>query len=122
MKFHVGPIPQSPEFDTVGWNVMREPKRRTSLLLAILIAAVMSALVGGFWAWHLSVPRRELLYPFSPSLMAVFFVAVISAHEMLHVVVFPDSQRSVVGLWPGGFAFFAHYEGPLNRARLLVCA
>lgn len=101
---------------------MREPNRKTFFLLSVLAAAIMSALVGGFWAMHLSVPRRELLYPFSPPLMMVFFIAVILAHELLHIVVFPDFKRSVVGLFPGGFAFFAHYEGPLTRRRFLLCA
>ena len=121
MKFHVGPIPQSPDFDTDGWNLLREPKQSTLVLLAILVVVISSGIVGSFWSYRLGIPRQEILYPYSPLVLAGFSLVVIGVHELLHVVVFPDFKRSVVGLWPGGFAFFAHYDGALTRSRLLLC-
>lgn len=51
-----------------------------------------------------------------------FFVLLVSLHELLHAVTFPESLSSrnvVMGIWPRALLFYAHYVGELSRERFL---
>jgi hypothetical protein len=67
---------------------------------------------------HLGTDPGALVLTLIVAMFALFPI-----HEFLHVITHPDfgmSRKTVVGEWPSHFLFYAHYEGPRSRERLIV--
>jgi hypothetical protein len=123
MRFHIGPPPST---NTQGlppgnWTPLRHdfgPK--IMLLLAIPAGGIAFLLVG--WLWLHVTPMMEHI-TFHPIMLFAIMFAIFPIHEFLHAIAHPDfgmSRKTIVGAWPSHLLFYAHYDGPRSRERLLV--
>ena len=54
---------------------------------------------------------------------AVIFVLLIPIHEIIHALAHPGlgfSSRTILGVWPKKFLFYAHYMEEISRNRLIL--
>jgi hypothetical protein len=127
VRFHVGPVPESPEFrpEAEGWTPLREPSSWGAQLLALPLGFVVLALVLSAW-WAL-IPTR---YAYATFFWAgVLFLPMLPVqvvlHEVAHSWMHPHGGRSdatLFGFWPARLVFFVHYDGDLSRDRFLATA
>ena len=121
MRFHLGAIPESPDFrPDDSWKPLRELTPWMSQLIALPLGFVVCVAIGA--AWVLFTPLER--FPFdSPGLILIAFLALIPVHEFIHFAVHPkskNSEQSVLGLWPSRGLFYAHYLGELSRNRFVA--
>ena len=143
MRFHLGPFPESKNFDpqSEGWVSIPDVNLDTIHMRAL------RASIGLFLLW---LPLFLLIFPlelFSPqtvqispnvfqiqipilqiplwfilTTLTVILVLFIPIHEMVHALFCPGlglSENTVVGLWlPKGFLYVYH-DGPMTRNRFL---
>ena len=122
MRFHLGAIPSSPDFvpDT-SWRSLREPSPWLTNLLALPIGIAAAAAVAVLW--FLVTPLRGVTPSISLPAFLLSFAGIVVVHELIHALVHPMSGRSpssIVGFWPSGGMFFAHYDGELTRTRFVA--
>jgi hypothetical protein len=121
MRFHWGPIPNSPDFvPDETWRSLKEP---TSIWLMQLIVLPIAIVTGAMMIlfWKVLTPVQM----FAPRTINVFlilacFAELIIVHELVHSVVHPmkgSSPQSILGFWPSKILFYAHYDGELSRNR-----
>jgi hypothetical protein len=127
MIFHLGALPDSPEFIPVdSWRLVYAPSIVGFQLLAIPVAIVSTAVVAFLWATV--TPVGNPFGPFVASLPNIGFrvvclVAVLAAHEFIHVLMHPKagrSQQTVLGFYPSRMLLYVSYLGEFSRTRLLV--
>ena len=121
MRFTVGPIPEDAHFQPDGevWTIVREPSLEKMMLLSVPLAVLLG--LGTAFLWVLLTPVElddvQLLW----SIAAMPFC--IPVHEFAHAFGFPTRgwiAKTCFGVWPSRLAFYAHYQGPLSRDRVLV--
>jgi hypothetical protein len=122
MRFHFGAIPISPDFtpDTL-WKSLREPSLWKKNLVALPIGIVAGGVVAALWL--AITPLRYVTPTISLPAFLVSFAGIVVVHELLHTVVHPMSGRSphsILGFWPSGGMFYAHYQGEMTRNRFVV--
>ncbi|HEY4261252.1 MAG TPA: DUF3267 domain-containing protein [Schlesneria sp.] len=64
----------------------------------------------------MATPRSVLAF-------LVSFAGIVVVHELIHAAVHPMSgwsSHSIVGFWPTGGMFYAHYDGELTRNRFVA--
>lgn len=123
MRFHLGAIPLSSDFDTTAWTPLSEPSAAKMQLYAAPIALVSYMLVCAFWSLKLDVPFPKLVFGASLLHLAAVCVGVVIIHELLHAAVqpgFPAAPQCMIGVWPARGLFFAHYLGAMSRERFLL--
>ncbi len=126
MRWHIGPPPEDPAFSPLPpWRPLREPR---SLAVALLLSVPLGVLT----AFGLLITSAALA-PGERVEMTVevdrlahilgFFALLVSLHELLHALSFPESLSSrnvVLGIWPRALLFYAHFVGELSRERFLL--
>lgn len=132
MRFKYGPIPEDEVFqpEAQGWSGIREPSPlvlnilaipTSFILLGVIIYALSFAWEGGYPAIIGESIEQSKLNPFLVFL-AVLVIS-IPVHEFVHLFIHPQlgrSEKSILGLWPSGGMFYAHYEGVVSRNRFLA--
>jgi hypothetical protein len=123
MRFHLGAIPDSPDFvPDAPWRPLRQaPAPWIENLLALPLGVVAAATVAALWL--LVTPLRDILPAMSLPAFLVLFAGLVVVHEGIHALVHPmagRSPRSVLGFW-AALGFYAHYDGEMNRNRLVAC-
>lgn len=128
MRFHIGPIPK-PELSDMPpgeWTPMRHDFGPIVMqLFAWPIGCVAFVIVGWLWLHETEVMKHLGTHPAAlAAALIVASVALIPIHEFMHAITHPDfgmSRKTVVGAWPSHLLFYAHYDGPRSRERLIVC-
>lgn len=130
MRFHLGPVPEDPEFDPEvdGWIRLREPRPGVLLRVAIPLGMLMAASL--LFVWSLIVPFGGLSGSFSltitlPGLLVATgaLIGFVLVHEALHAVpamLVGSLDGIVVGFWPRHLAPYVAYTGALSREAQLV--
>jgi len=121
MRFHLGAIPETPDFSPdAAWTPLREPTPWVMQILALPVGIIAGVLVGALW--YLLTPLRAVS-SVSPGMMLGAFVVMVPIHELIHAAVHPHgggSADSILGFWPSRLLFYAHYVGELSRDRFIT--
>ena len=122
MRFHLGAIPEAPEFrPEPPWRPLREPTPWVMQLLAVPIGIATAAGVAVLWI--LTTPLGEVAMKWSASAFLLSFAGLIVVHELIHAAVHPlqgRSPHSILGFWPSRILFYAAYTGELTRNRFIA--
>ena len=123
MRFHLGAIPDSPDFvPDAPWRALRQRSSpMVENLLAAPIGIVAAVIVGALW--FLVTPLRDIMPAMSVPVFLLFFAGLVIVHELIHALVHPmagRSSRSILGFW-AALGFYAHYDGEMSRNRLVAC-
>jgi hypothetical protein len=122
MRFHLGSIPNSPDFDPLPpWRQLREPSPWVMQLFALPIGVAL-ALVTAF-LWFVLTPLRSESLSLSVPAVVALFVGIIIVHELVHAAIHPLSGRSshsILGFSPSQGMFYAFYDGQLSRNRFVA--
>jgi hypothetical protein len=126
MRFHLGAIPESPDFiPDASWRLVREPSPGVWQLMALPIGIVTALVVTFLWfkvtplVFELKTMRG--LIPIIGRIVCL--AAVLVVHELIHFALHPMAGRSrysILVFWPGRMLLFAAYIGELTRNRCLV--
>ncbi len=126
MRFHVGPVPDEPDFkpEEEPWSPIREPGPALFQLLALPIALVVAFVLAKIW-WSLPISNIRVVIVSAREALAALAVAlaVVGLHELLHALMMPGGWRSdriILGIWPQRLMFYAHYTGAMSRGRFLA--
>lgn len=128
MRFHIGPIPntESSGLPPGQWTPLRyDCGPGIMQLFAWPIGGIAFVSVG--WLWLHETQAMKHLGNNPTALLVGLIIALLAfipIHELLHVFTHPDfgmSRKTVVGAWPSRLLFYAHYDGPRSRERLIVC-
>ncbi|MCD6050494.1 MAG: hypothetical protein K0Q55_1897 [Verrucomicrobia bacterium] len=115
MRFHVGPIPESPDFIPDGsWKALREPSPWMFQLLALPIGIGTGLLF--LFLWSRLTPLNDVASDGSIGLFLLNFAGIVVVHELLHALIHPGNglhRASILGLWPAKILFYAHYDGEM---------
>ena len=121
MRFHLGPIPSSPDFvPDASWRSLRAPPPWLGGLLALPIGVVAAVVV--VMLWLLVMPLRDIASAVSLLVLLFSFAGIIVVHELIHALVHPMAGRSphsILGFWPS-VGFYANYDGEMSRNRLVT--
>jgi hypothetical protein len=136
MRFHVGPVPESPDFHPAetGWTPLREPSPIVISLAGGVVGLGLGAAAIAIWSFvpglsfkfHMSGgPGDSMLLALAVVLGKVLLgvALLIVVHELLHAAVFPGmwfSPRTIIGAWPSRGVFYAGYDGAMSRNRWLL--
>jgi hypothetical protein len=123
MRFHLGAIPDSPDFvPDARWRPLRQmPSPMMENLLALPLGAVAAAAVAALW--FLVTPLRDITPAMLLPAFPLLFAGLVVVHELIHALVHPMaglSPRSILGFW-ASLGFYAHYDGEMSRNRLVAC-
>jgi hypothetical protein len=83
-----------------------------------IVAAVVVAVL-----WLAVTPLQDVTPTMSLPAFLVSFAGIVVVHELIHAAVHPMSGRSlhsIVGFWPSGGMFYAHYDGEMTRNRFVA--
>ena len=120
MRFHLGAVPETPDFTPdAPWRPMHEPTPWVMQLLALPVGIVACVAVGVLWL--LLTPLGNVPFD-SPGTMLGACALIIPIHELIHAAVHPragGSDDSILGFWPSRLLFYAHYLGELSRSRFI---
>ena len=118
----IGAMPTAADFvPEAPWRPIREPSVRLMQLMALPLGAVMAFAVAALWT--MLTPAPEVIPSFSVAGTLALCGGIVVVHELLHAVVYPGfglSDRTIVGFWPSGGVFYAHYDGELTRERFVA--
>ena len=123
MRFHLGAIPNSPDFvPDASWRSLRQPSSPwLENLLALPVGVVAAVTVAALW--FLLTPLRDITPAMSLPAFLLLFAGFGVAHELSHALVHPKaglSPRSILGFWPSRASFYANYDGEMSRNRLVA--
>ncbi len=132
IRFHLGEIPETPNFDPTQdlktgqpiWNRLREPTLWVMQLIATPIGLAAAGVVA--WLWFTITPLQAFAFKVSAmTLFWLFFSIVLTVlvHELIHAAAHPKSDPngiSIIGFWPAKVVFYATYLGPVPRNRFLL--
>lgn len=118
LHVHFGPIPDSPDFlPDESWSLMREPTPWVMQLLAVPLGMVLSLTLAVFW--FSLTPLGQAPPPSAAELFGAL-VAMVPAHEALHVAVHPRTGNSILGFWPSRVLLYTHYRAALPCRRFVA--
>ena len=125
MRLHYGSIPDEFEPDS-SWRTIREPGPLLVQVIATPIGLGL-AFVIGYW-WLQLGDTLKIVLPSGAAVMmlvafALSFPVLIVVHELIHAVVYPEfgmSRKSIIGVWPSRFLFYAHHSAPITKERFLA--
>lgn len=126
MRFHLGAIPESPDFKPdASWRLIREPSAWVWQLIALPVGIVTAVVVTFLWfkvtplVFEMKTMRG--LIPIIGRIVCL--AAVLVVHELIHFALHPmagRSRHSILVFWPGRMLLFSAYTGELTRNRCLV--
>jgi hypothetical protein len=118
MRLHIGEIPDSPDFiPDESWKPIAEPTPWVMQVLSLPVGLVFAVALGVLW-----MTLTPLLHGPPPS-VGIFFaalLAIVPAHESLHLVMHPRTGDSIIGFWPSRLLFYTHYHNQLTCRRYLA--
>ena len=118
MRLHIGEIPDAPDFvPDASWTMMPEPTPWVMQVLALPLGLVLAVALGVLWMALTPLGRGP-----APSVgeIVAALLAVVPAHEALHLVMHPRTGDSIIGFWPSRLLFYTHYHNQLPCRRYLV--
>lgn len=123
MRFHFGPIPETPDFvPEPPWRALKEPTPWLMQLLAMPVAVVSGGVILALWFWF--TPLKTVIRDSQFGLWGLAaFVWLVPVHEAIHALVHPGrglSDRTCIGLWLSRGLFYAHCHGPMSRNRFIA--
>ena len=122
MRFHCGPVPNSPDFDpSPPWRQLREPSPSVMQLFALPIGVGSALAMIFLWFLLTPLPRGSLSLSI-PKIIGLF-AGIIIVHELIHAAVHPmagRSSHSILGWWPSHGLFYAVYGGEMTRNRFIA--
>jgi putative zincin peptidase len=130
VRFHIGGIPEAPDFHPLaeGWRAIREPGPLAMqilglplLIVSVSVTIVVLEHIAISWAGLNAIMQLPFLVFFLVHFLVIFLV--IAVHELLHALIHPGNGRSgltVLGCWPRKGLFYAHFEGEMSRNRFLA--
>lgn len=117
MRLHVGEIPDTPEFvPDESWTLLAEPTPWAMQILSVPIGIAAMAVLLVLWMVLTPVGSE----PPSVAECVVALIAVVPAHEALHLLVHPRTGDSIVGFWPSRLLFYTLYQNRLTCRRYLT--
>lgn len=118
MRVHIGEIPDSPEFvPDESWTLMQEPGPWLMQTLALPCGLLLALVLGVLWMTLTPLLQGP---PPSPAECLLALLAIVPAHEALHLVMHPRTGDSIVGFWPSRLLFYTHYHSALLCRRYLA--
>jgi len=125
MRFHLGAIPETPDFSPDdSWRALREPTPWGMQLLALPVGLTVAAVLVLCWfRFTPTAPPSVIIDRISLAAFIFSFAVIVVGHELIHVAVHPmagRSSQSILGFWPVKLLFYAHYEGQLTRNRFVA--
>lgn len=127
MRFHIGAIPNDPQFDpdAEGWNSFNEPGPWTIQLVTIPIAVVVAIFL--MVCFNAVIPRaiyqsKLVLLVFEIWQPFLAIVLLVPLHEFIHALCYPKiglSDETMIGVWPQKVLIYAFYKGTMTRARFI---
>jgi len=123
MRFHLGAIPNSPDFvPDASWRPLRPASAPwIENVLALPIGVVAAAIVAVLW--FVLTPLSDITPPMSVPTFLLAFAGLVVVHEGIHALLHPMAGRSpnsILGFW-ASLGFYAHYDGEMSRNRLVAC-
>ena len=122
MRFHIGAIPETPDFSPdASWRALHEPTPWGMQLFALPIAFFAGTVV--LFLWFIMTPLAWGTARMSLPVVLLSFAGAVAVHELIHLAVHPmfaRSRHSVLGFWPSRVLFYAHYDGELARDRFVA--
>ena len=128
MRFHLGEIPDSPDFiPDESWQLCEDKSLSVWAwqLKALPIAIFNMAII--LLAWFLLIDLRSLLqnisFPLPVGIYLPCLIGILAIHELIHAAAHPKagmSKRTTIGFWPSRMFLYAFYDGELTRERFLV--
>lgn len=121
MRFKLGPVPDSVDFDTSApWRPLDEPSPDRLKKIAGPVALLTALLVVLLWSRATDLHRLDWL----PAMLTAiaWLPGALVVHEAIHAVLHPRfgaSPDSVIGFWREHGFFYAAYLGELSRERLI---
>lgn len=141
MRFVLGQPPDDPSFHPdarAGWRKVREMGPRALMAVGTVMGIPLTVLIGFLWS---RIPLSPLSFRIDsiglgsgsvvllPLVMMIALatplIALVVAHEFVHVLAFPRfglTSATVFGVWPSRFLPYAHHSGPVTHRRLMVVA
>lgn len=124
MRFHLGPIPSSPDFvRDASWKPLRQPSPWMELLAAYPIGIIAAGMVAVLWLVITPFQLQDVTSTMSLHGFLVSFAGMVVVHELVHLVVHPMSGRSphsIVGAGGPTTGVYAHYAGEMTRNRFVA--
>jgi hypothetical protein len=118
MRIHIGEIPDSPDFiPDESWKALVEPTPWIMQALSLPVGLALAFAIAVLW-----MILTPLLQGPPPSLgtCVVALLAIVPAHESLHLVTHPRTGHSIIGFWPSRLLFYTHYHNQLACRRYLA--
>jgi hypothetical protein len=121
MRFIVGPIPEDADFQPDGkvWTILPEPSFEKMMMMSVPLAVLLGLGTILFWILLTPIDADDVQVLWSIAAIPIC----IPAHEIVHAFGFPARgwiAKTCFGVWPSRLGFYAHYQGPLSRDRVLV--
>lgn len=128
MRFHVGPVPDDPDFrpDGPDWRKIREPSFGVLMLLALPTSVLLAAGMLAAWAAVAGVSSESSQVVIGLGTMVFLvaaIVALVAVHELTHAFALPKcglTSATVAGFWPQKLTPYVSHEGELSRGRYIA--
>jgi hypothetical protein len=125
MRFHLGEIPEAPEFiPDKAWKNLRLPSIWGMQLIAFPIGILCAGLMALLWISTTPLLRPGMNnFPIPIGVLLACFVSVLIVHEFIHATIFPragTSKKTVIGFLPAKMFLYTAYLGELSRNRCLA--
>jgi len=125
MRFHLGEIPESPDFiPDEAWKVLQIPSIWGMQLIAFPIGILFLGLMALLWISLTPLLRPGTVkFPAPIGMLLACFVSVLIIHELVHASILPmagTSKSTVVGFLPSKMFLYTAHLGDLSRSRCLV--
>jgi hypothetical protein len=118
MHLHIGEIPDSPDFvPDDSWTLLEEATPWVMQVLSLPVGLALALALGALWMTVTPLGDGP-----APSVGECFaaLLAVVPAHEALHLVMHPRTGDSIIGFWPSRLLFYTHYHNRLSCRRYLA--
>ena len=129
MKLHYGRVPETVDFqpDQEGWHEIRGPGQIVMQIVAFPVGVLIFLVIGGllslFWPQELTLNKIVSAGAFLLRPLVVIIIFLVPVHELIHALFHPafgTSDQTIIGLWLRKWLFYAYYQGPMSRNRLLM--
>ncbi len=128
MRFLMNPTPPAgiPQPLPEGWSLIRQPKPRRALSVAIaagLGLPVIPFLLMGLESWLFPIPDTRPYVDIPVWIVPAVVLVSVMLHALLHLLFHPGGGRSPgsqVLVWPGKLQIGVYYEGFMPRSRWLA--
>ena len=124
MRLKLGKITENENksFDPDGqnWLSLKEPPVWVFQLISFPIGVVTVFIL--LWLWSLLVSLGEIKFALNLWIL-VWIAGIVIVHEFIHALFHPRygiSRDTIIGFWPAMMLFYAYYNGPMSKWRLIA--